>query len=103
MRVTEVRYDRLVSFGSHNNRRIGVTVQLDKGESPERAIGMAHHMVNQQHGRLKQADLDKDKRQEHKTPFLDDQITVASDNPVVIESIAETFDSVFPKVSKSIP
>lgn len=48
MKVTEIRYEKLVNLGNFSHAKGGVTMQLDEGESSIEAFAMARRLVKSQ-------------------------------------------------------
>lgn len=47
-RVTSVSYTRLKSMGNYENEKVGVTLELGEGDTPESAFTTAREVVNTQ-------------------------------------------------------
>jgi hypothetical protein len=45
MKVTIVRFEKLINLGNYENQKLGVEVQLDEGETPSEAIKRAKAFV----------------------------------------------------------
>lgn len=48
MKVTMIRYEKLVNLGNFSNQKLGVEVQLEDGESPHAAIRRAMAFVEKE-------------------------------------------------------
>lgn len=46
MKVTIVRYEKLVNLGNYENQKLGVEVQLEDGETPSEAVQRAKAFVD---------------------------------------------------------
>ena len=70
MRATSVEYSRLVNMGDYQNMKVGVTIQLDEGDSATDALVDAYNEV---HGRINaiQADerAERDAQREARMPW----------------------------------
>ncbi len=48
MKITEIRYERLVNLGNFSHAKGGVTIALNEDDSPVQAFAMARHIVKAQ-------------------------------------------------------
>ncbi len=65
MKVTLIRYERLVNLGNFSHAKGAVEIALDDGESPIEAFAKARHLVRTQINEETERQEELDLRREH--------------------------------------